>query len=123
MCNLDGREKLHRTKFHGLNGVTCSSEPDLKVVKKFKTRLSNPTPIQIRLSRILNLIQIHHQVENPSDLNASPCSSLESGRKRSGANDALELQLQYDAYRHNASVADCRAMAELNVLKLRVQKL
>jgi len=49
MYNLDGREKLHYTKLHGLNTIICSPESDLKAAMKFKTKLLNLT--QIRLSR------------------------------------------------------------------------
>jgi len=56
--------------------ITCTNlqfETELKVAKKFKTRFSNPNPIQIRLSRIY---KIHHKAENPQDLNPTPFSSL-----------------------------------------------
>ena len=52
-----------------LNSVIYSSKPELKIAKKFKTRLSNP--IRIRLSKIYK-IKIHHKAENPLDLNPCP---------------------------------------------------
>jgi len=62
--------------------VIYSSETELKVAKKCKTRLSNSNPIQIRLSRIYK-IHIHHKAENPPNLNPNPCpcSSLPPGNK------------------------------------------
>jgi len=48
-------------QIYRLNGVIYNSETELKVAKKFKTRLSKPN--QSRLSRIYE-IQIHLKVEN-----------------------------------------------------------
>ena len=56
-----------------ITAAICSSETELTAAKKFRTSLLNPN--QIRSSKIYK-IQIHHEVENPTDLNSNPCSSL-----------------------------------------------
>jgi len=58
MYNFDEWETPLKQNYR-LTAVICSSEIELAVAKKFRTRLSNP--IQIWLS-IIYKIQIHHKV-------------------------------------------------------------